>query len=184
MKLSILRGCTCALALLISAGCASKVENVAEQEAPLKFKRPEKVVYKQIPTQGCELTTPLEVQAVAGTSQLIDVQLINHTRRAIEIDEWYMIDQYNFSVFYRRLPSDKPLDPATPYKNYTVRIPAKPLPRHAELKLMPGNRAVLTLALPFVGELNPGETAAFEVYVATSLKTFKIKSKPFMVYAH
>ena len=64
-----------------------------------------------------------------------------------------------------------------------MRIPAKPLPRHAELRLLPGNRAGLTVALPFIGELNPGEKAIFEVYIATSLNTFKIKSDIFTVYA-
>ena len=169
--------------VLLAAGCASQKEALSEDFGHVKFKRPDKVVYEKIPSSGCELKVPLDVQAVSGTSQLIDVHLINQSRRAVVIKEWYMNDQYNFTVFYRRLPDDKPLDPKTPFKKYAVRIPAKPLPRHAELRLMPANRAVLTVALPFVGELNPGENAAFEVYIATSLNTFKIKSETFMVYA-
>lgn len=172
-----------AAALFLAAGCASQVEQVPEDYGHVKFKRPDKVVYEQISTAGCELKTPLEVHAVSGTAQTVDVQLINHSRRKIIIKEWYMLDQYNFSVFYRRLPEDRPVDPKTPFKNYTVRIPAKPLPRHAELRLLPGNRAGLTVALPFIGELNPGEKAIFEVYIATSLNTFKIKSDIFTVYA-
>lgn len=171
-----------AIALLV-AGCASQKEAVSEDFGHVKFKRPDKVTYEQIPSSGCELKVPLEVQATAGTSQLINVHLINHSRRAIVIKEWYMNDQYNFTVFYRRLPAGKPLDPKTPFQKYAVRIPAKPLPRHSGLHLMPSNQAVLTVALPFVGELNPGEMAAFEAYIATSLNTFKIKSETFMVYA-
>lgn len=170
-------------ALLFSAGCSSSPQKPPEDYGHVKFKRPARVVYEQISSAGCELKTPLEVQAVAGTSHTIDIQLINHSRREIVIKEWYMIDQYNFSVFYRRLPADRPIDPKTPFKNYTVRIPVKPLPHHAELRLLPSNRAALTISLPFIGELDPGETAAFEVYIATSLNTFKIKSPRFMVYA-
>jgi hypothetical protein len=170
-------------AILLSAGCASQVEEIPEDYGHIKFKRPEKVVYEQISTKGMELAVPAEVHALAGTRQTIDVQLINRSKRKVVIKEWYMLDNYNFSIFYRKMPADKPLDPSVPFKEYTVRIPLKPLPKHAELQLLPNNRAVLTVDLPFVGELNPGENAAFEVYVATSLKTFKIKSKSFMLYA-
>ena len=172
-----------AAAVLLSAGCASQVEEIPENYGHIKFKRPEKVVYEQISALGMNLSAPKEVHAVAGTKHTIDLQLINRSKRKVVIKEWYMLDHYNFSIFYRKMPADRPLDSSVPFKEYTVRIPLKPLPQHAELQLMPNNRAVLTIDLPFVGELNPGENAAFETYVATSLKTFKIKSNTFMVYA-
>ena len=42
------------------------------------------------------------------------------------------------------------------------------------------NQIVLGIA---GGELAPGENAIYEVFIATSLKTFKIRSKIFLLYA-
>lgn len=178
----ILFSCFAAVIVFLSAGCATVREEPPADFGHVKLKRPKNVVYEQISTRGCELQTPREVRAIAGTRQTIDVLLHNNSKREIFIKEWYMTDNYNFSIFYRRLPADRPLDPKTPYQKYTVRIPAKPLPKHAELRLMPGNRAMLAVDLPFVEQLAPGENAIFEVFVATSLHTFKISSKTFMVY--
>ncbi|MBE6369886.1 MAG: hypothetical protein E7056_07000 [Lentisphaerae bacterium] len=164
-------------------GCSTVTEMPDEDYGHVKFKRPDKVVYEQISARDCQLAVPEEVQAVAGTSCDLEVQLINYGRKEIVIKEWYMIDQYNFAVFYRKIPADRPLDNKMPFKKYAVRIPAKPLPKHAELRINPSNRAVLNITMPFTGELNPGENAAYEVIVATSLNTFKIRSKKFMVYA-
>ena len=172
----------CLPAVTLWCGCSSP-EPIPEDYGHVKFKRPDKVVYEQIPTAGCILDVPADLHAVSGTPLEMEVQLINNSRRSIVIKEWYMIDQYNFNIFYRRLPSDKPADPQTPFKRISVRIPANPPPRHAELQLKPGNRAALTVTLPFTGDLNPGEEAMFEVAIATSLNTFKLQSKRFMVYA-
>lgn len=171
-----------ALALGLT-GCSSTPTIDEDSYGHVKLKRPEKIVYEQISAAGCELAVPLDVPAVAGTPLELDVQLINESRRELCIKEWYMIDQYNFAVYYRQVPADRPLDKHTPFKSYKVAIPLKPLPRHAELRLRPGNRAMLTVTLPFTGNLNPGEQASFEVYLATNLNTFKIKSKRFMVHA-
>lgn len=169
--------------VVLFSGCATEPVEVDENYGHIRFQRPENVVYQEIPSDGCELAVPVNLHAVAGASCSVEVQLVNHSRRKLHIQEWYMIDQYNFSIFYRRHPADRPLDPATAFEEYTVRIPAKPQPRHSELILNPGNRAVLTVNLPFVGNLAPGENAIYEVFIATSLKTFKIRSKTFLLYA-
>lgn len=172
-------------AAVVLSGCASdNPESTADEDfGKVKFKRPDKVTYEQISTRDCELNVPGDVQATAGTPSEIPVQLINHGRTAVIIKEWYMVDQYNFQIFYRKVPADKPLDNDVPYQKYSVRIPARPQPRHAELRLNPGNRAVLNVALPFTGDLAPGETAVFEAFVVTSLNTFKLRSPKFHVYA-
>ncbi len=170
------------LLALICGGCASNSDESGDDFGRIRLRRPDNVVYKEISTAGCELDVPVDLHAVAGTSTIMNVQLINNSSRKLQIQEWYMIDQYNFSIFYRRLPDDRPMDRTTPFQKYSVTIPAQPQPHHAELRLNPGNRAMLTVALPFIEDLAPGETAVFEVYIATSLNTFKIKSKMFMVY--
>ena len=183
MNRIILRSMFAAALLLTLSACSTPEVIDEDSYGHVKLKRPDKIVYENISTAGCELVTPQDVHAVAGTPFELNVQLVNESRRLLQIKEWYMIDQYNFSIFYRRVPADRPLDKRTPFKKYSVRIPLKPLPRHAELRLRPGNRAMLTVTLPFTGELNPGENASFEVYLATSLNTFKLKSKRFMVHA-
>ena len=167
--------------VILLAGCTTVQEEPAEP-GPIKFKRPDKIVYQQIPSAGCELQVPQDVKAVAGNQCNIDVQLFNNSRRGLVIKEWYMVDQNNFTVFYRRLPADRPVDKNAPFMQYTPVIPLKPLPRHAELRLHPGNRAMLTVELPFVARLLPGDSAIYEVYIATSLNTFKLRSKRFNVY--
>lgn len=170
-------------AVALLAGCAGAPdEAVDENYGHIKFKPPDKVVYEEISSRNCELAVPVDLQVAAGTPGELELQLINHGRQEVIIKEWYMVDEYNFDVFYRRVPSDRPLAPETPYQKYSIRIPAQPQPRHAELQLKPGTRAMLTITLPFTGEVNPGENAIFEVYVATSLHTFKIRSKNLMVY--
>lgn len=168
-------------AVFALCGCVSEQPDL-ENYGKVKFKRPEKVVYTQVSSRDCELAVPTEIFPEAGKAAEVNVQLIYHGKKELHIHEWYMIDQYNFSVFYRRIPSDKPMDPKMEFTEYTEIIPIKPLPRHSELRLNPGNRAMLTVKLPFIEKLPAGEKAVYEVYIATSLKTFKIKSKHFMIY--
>ena len=172
--------------LLIAAtgffcGCSTD-QTPDENFGKIKVKPPEKIVYEIIPSTGCSLVTAPDVKVIAGDAAAMEVQLVNKSRRELRIKEWYMLDGNNFAIFYRRLPSDRPLDPKTPFKKITPRLTGQP--RHAELRLKPENRAVLTVNLPFVSDLNPGETAAFEVYIASNLNTFKLRSKRFMVYAN
>lgn len=162
-------------------GCVSEQIDL-ENYGKVKFKRPEKIVYKQISSRDCELTVPTELFLASGKPSTVNVQLIYNGKKELYIQEWYMRDQYNFSVFYRRIPSDKPMAPGTAFTEFTEVIPLKPLPRHAELRLTPGNRAMLSVELPFTAKLAAGEEAVYEVYITTALKTFKIKSKRFMVY--
>lgn len=164
-------------------GCSSNEPVADEDFGKLKVKPPKKIVYEIIPSRGCRLETPHDVNAVSGSAQEIEVRLINNGWKELRIKEWYMLDNYNFAVYYRRLPSDRPLDPKTPFKKFVPHITRKSQPRHAELRLARGNQAVLNVLLPFVGDLNPGEMATFEVYLATNLNTFKLRSSRFMVYA-
>ena len=172
------------LTAIICGGCTTTTEEPDDNFGRIRLRRPDNVVYQNISSAGCELDVPVDLHAVAGTSTTMEVQLINGSSRKLQIHEWYMIDQYNFSIFYRRHPADRPIDRSMPFQEYTVAIPSQPQPHHAELRLNPGNRAQLTVALPFVEKLSPGENAVFEVYIATSLNTFKLKSKTFMVYTH
>ena len=169
------------LAAGLFSGCST--EQVPDENfGKIKVKPPEKIVYDVIPSQGCALVTAPDMKVIAGDAANIEVQLINNSRRELRIDEWYMLDSYNMAIFYRRLPSDRPLDPKTPFQKITPRMTSKP--RHAELRLKPNNRVILNIPLPFVSDLNPGEMATFEVYIATNLHTFKLRSKRFMVYAN
>ncbi len=167
----------------IAGGCAAPETIDESQVGHVTMKRPAQVQYEQIPADGCTLEPLGKLEAVAGTPFMLNVLLTNRGLRDLQIKEWYMIDQYNFAVYYRRLPADRPLDPKTPFNCYRVRIPFKPRPNHSELRLAPGNRAELTVELPFTGELAPGEKAEFEVYLATALETFKLRSPTFLVVA-
>lgn len=172
-----------ALVLLLAAGCVSEAPVDENKFGHMTMKRPDKVAYEQIDTKGLTLEPIGNMVMASGTPGFVYVQLSNHSIRDVQIAEWYMIDQYNFAVYYRRLPADRPADPKTPYQCYSVRIPAKPRPVHSELRLKPHNRAQMLIELPFIGDLAPGEKAEFEVYVATSLMTFKIQTAPFTVTA-
>ena len=173
------------LLLIAAAGCfcGCSTRTVPDEDfGKLKVKPPEKIVYDVIPNTGCSLVTAPEVKVIAGDAADIEVKLVNRSRRELCIKEWYMLDSNNFAIFYRRVPADRPLPSGTPYKKYTPKLVGQP--RHAELRLKPDNQAVLNIPLPFIGELNPGEMAIFEVYLAINLNTFKLRSKPFTVYAN
>ena len=173
------------LLLLAAAGLFSGCGTAQipdENFGKIKVKPPEKIVYEVIPSKGCALLTAPDMKVIAGDAANVEVQLVNNSRRELCIKEWYMLDSNNFAVFYRRVPADRPLKPGTPFKQYAPKLVGKP--RHAELRLKPENQAVLNVNLPFVSELNPGEMAMFEVYLAINLNTFKLRSKTFTVYAH
>ena len=183
MKISNLLCSTLLIATVLSgAGCAG---SKSVEKLPPDIKPPKSnVLPPNISSADCVLTVPRDVKANSGTPCDVDVQLINNGRKDLTLKEWYMLDRNNFSIYYRRVPADRPVAKNTPFKKYTPHIPAKPRPRHAELNLKPGNRAMVTVTLPFTGELAPGEPAVFQAYIATSLVTFKIKSNLFTVYAN
>ena len=171
-----------AVSLLIFCGCVTEVPD--KDFGKKKIPPPDKVNYQKISSTHCKIAVPMEVKAISGTPLTIPVQLINNSTRVLLIKEWYMLDQNNFAIFYRRVPADHPLDNRTPFTRIVPRLLRNPPPRHAELQLKPANRAMFELNIPFIGELNPGEKASFEVYIATSLKTFSLKSPRFMIYAN
>ena len=174
---------TAVFAAVLCGGCAADKAPAKPVKAAEKNNKPQ-VLPPKISSAGCVLSVPRNVRAVAGAPCDVDVQLIYNGSQTLELKEWYMLDRNNFSVFYRRIPDDKAADKTIPFKKYTPFIPAKPRPKHATLTLKPGNRAMVTVTLPFTGELAPGEKAVYEAYIATSLVTFKIKSNLFTVFAN
>ena len=171
----------CILLAVSAGGCT-----VREVEPdPSKFenmpKRTSQKTLKKIPTGNCELKLPYDITVPAGTSLDLNVQLAYNGRKPLEIKEWYMFDQYNFEVHYRRLAIDRINDKKIPFKVHKVKPPKGAESNRSGLILNPANRAMLTVNLPFIGELNPGEKALFEVYVHTSLRTFKLRSNRMLV---
>ena len=98
------------LTAIICGGCTTTTEEPDDNFGRIRLRRPDNVVYQNISSAGCELDVPVDLHAVAGTSTTMEVQLINGSSRKLQIHEWYMIDQYNFSIFYRRHPADRPID--------------------------------------------------------------------------
>ena len=135
----------------------------------------------KIPTDDFELKIPYDITVSAGTSPEIGLQLAYYGLKTREIKEWYMFDQYNFEVHYRRLALDRINDKKIPFKVHKVKPPKGAESNRSGLILNPANRAMLTVNLPFIGELNPGEKALFEDYVHTSLRTFKLRSNRMLV---
>ena len=168
--------------VFIFSGCVS--EPPPENFGKKKIKPPAKVTYEKISNRFCKLSVPMEIRAVSGTPLTIPVQLINNSTQVLLIKEWYMLDQNNFAICYRRLLPDRPLDKRTPFKKIVPKLMRNPAPRHAELQLKPANRAMFELQIPFIEKLKPGEKATFEVFIATSLKTFSLKSDTFTIYAN
>ena len=169
---------------LVMTGCSSS--RTAEQNLdPSEFenmpKRSSKKVLPKIPTGDCELKIPYDINAQAGTSMELNVILSYYGYKPLEIKEWYMFDPYNFEVRYRRLSADRINDKKTPFKVYSVKPPKGSDVNRSGLILNRDNQAMLTLQLPFIGELNPGEKALFEVYVYTSLRTFKLRSNRMLI---
>ena len=169
---------------IISAGCSSGGKT--PELDPTKFENmPKRVTKKTLPkisTDECELKIPYDITVNAGTSLDLNIQLAYYGRKTLEIKEWYMFDQYNFDVWYRKLETGKiSNDKKLPFKLYKVKPPKGSDVNRSGLILHRDNRAVLTVTLPFTGELNPGEKALFEVYISTNLRTFKLQSNRMLV---
>ena len=169
---------------IISAGCSSGGKT--PELDPTKFENmPKRVTKKTLPkisTDECELKIPYDITVNAGTSLDLNIQLAYYGRKTLEIKEWYMFDQYNFDVWYRKLETGKiSNDKKLPFKLYKVKPPKGSDVNRSGLILHRDNRAVLTVTLPFTGELNPGEKALFEVYISTNLRTFKLRSNRMLV---
>lgn len=182
-KLSL---CFSAVILLTAffCGCSSNDADQTDKD-PSKFenmpKRQVKKTLQKIPTGDCELKIPYDITVTAGTSQELNIQLAYYGRKTLEVKEWYMFDRYNFEIRYRRLETNKLNNKKIPFKVFRLKPPKGA--NRSGLILNRGNRAVLSMNLPFVGELNPGEKALFEVYVSTTLKTFKLRSNRMLVRA-
>ena len=173
-----------AAALLLTAfagGCTVREAEPDPSEFENMPKRTTKKTKQKIPTGDCELKIPYDITVRAGTSLDLNVQLIYRGRKPLEIKEWYMFDQYNFEIRYRRISADKINTAKVPFKIHKVKPPQGADTNRSGLILNPANQAVLTVNLPFTGELSPGEKALFEVYIYTSLRTFKLRSNRMLV---
>lgn len=166
------------------AGCSANKgpeKNLDPSEFENMPKRSSKKTLPKIPTHDCELKVPYDITAQAGTSLDLNVILSYHGRKVLEINEWYMFDPYNFEVHYRQLSADRINDKKTPFKVYKAIPPRGSDANRSGLILNRDNQAILNLPLPFIGELNPGEKALFEVYVSTRLRTFKLRSNRMLI---
>lgn len=136
---------------------------------------------QRVSSKECVLKVPYDITATAGTPLEFSVILSYEGFRQLVIKEWFMFDQYNFEIRYRRLPDDRVPDKNQPFLKYRMKMPKTPAPRRSELMLNRGNRAMLTLNFPITGELAPGEKAIYEVYVVTALRTFRLASNRMIV---
>ena len=167
---------------VILCGCAADAPAAKEVDfldtvptVTLKSKVP------RVSSKECVLKVPYDITATAGMPLEFSVILSYEGFRQLVIKEWYMFDQYNFEIRYRRLPDDRVPDKNQPFLKYRMKIPKDPAPRRSELMLNQGNRAMLTLNFPIPGELAPGEKAIYEVYVVTALRTFRLASNRMIV---
>lgn len=136
---------------------------------------------KRISSKECTLKVPYDITATAGEPLEFSAILAYEGFRQLVVQEWFMFDQYNFEIRYRRLPDTRVPDKKQPFLKYRMKMPKDPAPRRSELMLNRGNRAMLTLNFPITGELAPGEKAVYEVYVVTSLRTFRLASNRMIV---
>lgn len=181
--------CTAA-ATVLAVGCSSDKAGTPQFPAKEKTKvtdfdrmpkRVTKKVLPIIPSNQCELKLPYDLTATAGTSLDVNVFLAYYGHKPLEIKEWYMFDQYNFEVHYRRIDAENRSSQKTPFKVCSIKPPKGADPYRSGVILNRNNKAVLTVNMPFIGELNPGEKAVFEVYIQTSLRTFKLRSNRMLI---
>ena len=172
-----------ALLWLLAAGCASPSAPPADPEGPpppgLKKRGPvTEDMVRKVDTSKVEFAQIGNTRLTAGTAGVIGVQMFNHGDRDVEVPEWYMQDNCNFTVHYRRLP-DGVSDAKVPWRKCEPRIPAKA--RRVPLILKPRTRARFLVEVPFLGDLDPGAREAFEVYVSTRLRTVHMRTPTFIL---
>lgn len=173
-----------AVMAVLVIGCSSgKPAAAAKEQTDFDRmpKRVEKKVLQKLPVDMCELKAPYDVTVESGTSLDLNVFLAYYGRTPLEIKEWFMFDQYNFEVHYRRLDPSRVSDRKTPFKVHRVKPPKGSEPNRSGVILNRDNKAVLTVNMPFTGEVNPGEKALFEVYIYTTLRTFKLRSNRILI---
>ena len=117
-------------AVLLAAGVAPAAEprQSSADAPPGKLRKRGEItseMIKKVDVSMVEFTRIGAERLPAGTAGAVAVQMFNHGVKEVEIPEWYMVDEYNFSVFYRRLPSDRPTDPQAPWLRCSPKIPAK-----------------------------------------------------------
>ena len=178
--------CFSAVVLLAFFVCGCTSDKSAESiKDPGKFEnmphRHTKKTLPKIPTDDFELKIPYDITVSAGTSPEIGIQLAYYGLKTREIKEWYMLDAYNFEIWYRRLDAGKLNGKKVPFKKYRVMPPQGTDVNRSGLIMNRNNRAMLSMNLAFISELNPGEKALFEAYVNTTLRTFKLRSNRMLI---
>ena len=178
------RGAAWAALFLLAAGCASPADSPADKKdlpAPPGLKKRGEItgeMVRKVDTSKVEFNQIGNTRLTAGTAGVIGVEMFNFGDRDVEVPEWYMLDNHNFTVHYRRVP-DGVSGEKIPWRKVEPKIPAKS--RRVPLILKPRTRARFLVETPFVGELDPGQKEAFEVYVATNLRTVHMKTPTFLV---
>ena len=173
-----------ALILLAAAGCASSADTPVDKKdlpAPPGLKKRGEVteeMVRKVDTSKVQFNQIGNTRLTAGTAGVVGVEMFNFGDRDVEVPEWYMLDNHNFTVHYRRVP-DGVSGEKIPWRKVEPKIPAKS--RRVPLILKPRTRARFLVETPFVGELDPGQKEAFEVCVATNLRTVHMKTPTFLV---
>lgn len=173
-----------ALLLLAAAGCASSADTPADTKdlpAPPGLKKRGEVteeMVRKVDTSQIKFNQIGNTRLTAGTAGVIGVEMFNFGERDVEVPEWYMLDNLNFTVHYRRVP-DGATGEKIPWRKCEPKLPAKP--RRVPLILKPRTRARFLVETPFVGDLAPGQQEAFEVYIATNLRTVHMRTPTFVV---
>ena len=170
-----------ALILLAAAGCADTPVDKKDLPAPPGLKKRGEVteeMVRKVDTSKVQFNQIGNTRLTAGTAGVVGVEMFNLGDRDVEVPEWYMLDNHNFTVHYRRVP-DGEVGKKIPWSKCEPKIPAKA--RRVPLVLKPRTRARFLVETPFVGELDPGQKELFEVYVATNLRTVHMKTPVFLV---
>ena len=170
--------------VLLMPGCAAPEKTPVDKKdlpAPPGLKKRGEIteeMVRKVDTSKVEFTQIGNTRLAAGTAGVIGVEMFNLGDRDVEVPEWYMLDNHNFTVHYRRVP-DGATGEKIPWRKCEPKIPPKA--RRVPLILKPRTRARFLVETPFIGDLDPGQKEAFEVYVATRLRTVHMRTPTFVL---
>jgi len=111
----------------------------------------------------------------------IKLRLSNFARKKVRIDEWYMKNPDNITLYYR--PFNLRVKKFIP-KNWTKISPdIKDKPLRFELVLMPKNSVIISKKLDFLKDLKlkEGESKKFLMLAELNLNSVKVRSSMFSI---
>ncbi|MDD3153360.1 MAG: hypothetical protein PHS41_00715 [Victivallaceae bacterium] len=173
-KILLAAAATCTgLLIFAGTGCVSRPEALEVIYVPHDFK----------PIEGAKFTlAPVgNLRLIGDLDPRITLCLINAGKSTVRIDEWYMAESDNIKLRYQLwLPGTTAPDPAKWRKIEPV---IEKNPARYPIDLMPGNRILITLRLPFVEDLrvSPGKEVRFFLQAETNLKSIHAQTKVFSV---